>query len=212
MSLDWITVRLRTVVDFLEVNLQADLIPGYLHEVQGYALMILAESGPGVGGIVEIGSFFGKSTCWLAAGTKKAQREKVTAVDHFKGSPEHQAGQACASPLLEREGTTYNAFLENIRKFGVEDWVVPMRMSSEEAAAQWSGPIRLLFIDGDHSYEASKKDFETWAPFVVHGGVIAFHDIYEWTGVTQFYNELMANTKEYKQIMSVMGLNVIQRA
>lgn len=37
-------------------------------------------------------------------------------------------------------------------------------------------PIHLLFIDGDHHYEAVKRDIEGWAPKVVQGGVVAFHD------------------------------------
>ncbi len=38
-------------------------------------------------------------------------------------------------------------------------------------------PIDVLFIDGDHSYEGVKKDFESYAPLVRTGGIIAFHDI-----------------------------------
>ena len=37
--------------------------------------------------------------------------------------------------------------------------------------------LDLLFIDGDHSYEGVKKDFETYYPLVRKGGKIAFHDI-----------------------------------
>lgn len=37
--------------------------------------------------------------------------------------------------------------------------------------------IDFLFIDGDHHYEAAKKDFEMYAPAVKSGGIIAFHDI-----------------------------------
>ncbi|ADV64753.1 O-methyltransferase-like protein [Desulfurococcus mucosus DSM 2162] len=34
-----------------------------------------------------------------------------------------------------------------------------------------------LFIDGDHSYEGVKRDFEMYSPLVKKGGIIAFHDI-----------------------------------
>jgi len=37
--------------------------------------------------------------------------------------------------------------------------------------------IDLLFIDGNHTYEGVKKDFETYSPLVKEGGIIAFHDI-----------------------------------
>lgn len=37
--------------------------------------------------------------------------------------------------------------------------------------------VELLFIDGDHSYEGVKMDFEMYSPLVADGGMIAFHDI-----------------------------------
>jgi predicted O-methyltransferase YrrM len=38
-------------------------------------------------------------------------------------------------------------------------------------------PIELLFIDGDHSYQSARGDFETYGGLVAQGGLIAFHDI-----------------------------------
>ena len=37
--------------------------------------------------------------------------------------------------------------------------------------------IDVLFIDGDHTYQGVKKDFELWSPLVRPGGLIFFHDI-----------------------------------
>lgn len=39
------------------------------------------------------------------------------------------------------------------------------------------GELDLLFIDGDHSYDGVKRDFEMYSPLVRKGGLIAFHDI-----------------------------------
>jgi len=55
--------------------------------------------------------------------------------------------------------------------------------------------IDFLFIDGDHSYEGVKKDFEMYAPLVRKGGVIALHDIVPDPqelvgGVPKFWREL----------------------
>jgi len=38
-------------------------------------------------------------------------------------------------------------------------------------------PLNLLFIDGDHSYDAVKADFAHYSPLVAPGGLIVFHDI-----------------------------------
>jgi predicted O-methyltransferase YrrM len=39
------------------------------------------------------------------------------------------------------------------------------------------GTVDLLFIDGDHSYDGVRADFEDYAPLVRPGGLIAFHDV-----------------------------------
>lgn len=60
------------------------------------------------------------------------------------------------------------------RRSGVSvRWV---RDFSFNVARRWTEEIDLLFIDGDHAYEACERDFEDWSPFVAPDGVIAFHD------------------------------------
>jgi predicted O-methyltransferase YrrM len=55
--------------------------------------------------------------------------------------------------------------------------------------------LSFLFIDGDHTYEGVKKDFEMYSNLVGEGGVIAFHDIVPGPpesvgGVPMFWNEI----------------------
>jgi cephalosporin hydroxylase len=38
-------------------------------------------------------------------------------------------------------------------------------------------PVDFLFIDGDHTYDGVKRDFELYSPLVARGGMIGFHDI-----------------------------------
>lgn len=53
-------------------------------------------------------------------------------------------------------------------------------------------PLDFLFIDGDHTYESVRTDFERFAPLVRTGGLIAFHDIAMGppSGVARFWQEL----------------------
>ncbi len=65
--------------------------------------------------------------------------------------------------------------------------------------------LDFLFIDGDHSYEGVRKDFEMYSPLVREGGIIAFHDIVEHppeTGceVSKFWNEIKHRYK-YAEIV-----------
>lgn len=84
--------------------------------------------------------------------------------------------------------------------------------------------IDFLFIDGDHSYEGVKADFEIYSPLVKEGGLIAFHDIVPdkkangslWAGeVHRFWQEIKDNY-DYKEFVedheqSGFGIGVIIR-
>jgi predicted O-methyltransferase YrrM len=45
-------------------------------------------------------------------------------------------------------------------------------------------PLDFLFIDGDHSYDGVKRDFELYSPLVRKGGLIALHDVAVHTDTT----------------------------
>jgi hypothetical protein len=45
-------------------------------------------------------------------------------------------------------------------------------------AKQWKHPIDILHIDGYHTYQAVKNDYDTWSKFVKDDGVILFHDTF----------------------------------
>jgi cephalosporin hydroxylase len=60
-------------------------------------------------------------------------------------------------------------------------------------------PIDFLFLDGDHSHEGVKMDYEMYSPLVRSGGLVAFHDnkptkSNAWSGVIPFWNEIKEKT------------------
>ena len=60
----------------------------------------------------------------------------------------------------------------------VEDvWLI--NLPSAQAAKAWESPISLLWIDGDHSYEGARRDFECFERFVTPDGLVAFDDATE---------------------------------
>lgn len=127
----------------------------------------------------EVGCWKGRSTIVLAA------KSKGYAVDWFKGSPEHS-----------RDTDTFAEFLANIEPF--KDNVVVINKRYQDAVDEVP-KVDLLFLDADHSYEATKEAFELYAPKVKKGGHIIFHDAWghageredtPWPGVTKFCLEL----------------------
>lgn len=164
-------------------------VEGFLTDKDGCLLFDLAQEVKGDGAVVEIGSWKGRSTIWLAKGSGKGKRVKVFAVDHHTGSPEHRVGS---------EGIrTFEEFKANIERAQVVDLVVPIVKASVEGSAGFKDPIELLFIDGAHDYDSVKQDYESWSPKVIDGGVIAFHDS-EFEGVSRFLEELVRRENRIK--------------
>ncbi len=121
-------------------------------------LFQLAQNGNSEGAIVNIGHFLGGSSIILAKGSKLNKREKVHSFD------------------LDSYPFSSGMYKMN----NVEDWIVFDKKHSLIAAGEWkcqkNQNIRLLFIDGDHSYEGCKNDILAWAPYLVPGGILAVHD------------------------------------
>lgn len=145
---------------------QFDFIDGWLTEEEGLLLQSLAAKS--TTNVVEIGSFKGKSTIFIARGLIAGAKGSVYAIDPHTGSPEHVEafGQINTLPF----------FQQNIINAGVDKHVIPIVKTSEEAAKEFNEQIDLVFIDGDHSSEAFRLDFTTWDKFLTVGGAMALHD------------------------------------
>jgi predicted O-methyltransferase YrrM len=155
--------------------------PGFMPDDEGHALYVAARDVPVDGPLLEIGSYLGKSTLYLAA----AARERgclVVTVDHHRGSEEHQPGWEYHDPSLVDDATgridTLPGFRRTIAAAGVEDVVVAVLARAETLAGLWTRPLALLFLDGSHTDESAQRDYECWAPHVAAGGVLAIHDVF----------------------------------
>jgi hypothetical protein len=60
-----------------------------------------------------------------------------------------------------------------------------VNLPSEYAVRAWPGDreIDLLWIDGDHSADAARTDWQLWTPLVAQGGRVALHDATTHPGV-----------------------------
>ena len=158
-----------------------DAIKGFLAPDEAQALYDSALLAACEGPVLEIGSYCGKSTIYIGLACR-AHNSTLFALDHHRGSEEHQLGEMFHDPDLYDAGEaivdTFHEFRRNIRKAGLEEVVVPIVAGSEAAARQWQTPLSMVFIDGGHSLEAALMDYRCWMPHLRRGGVLAIHDIF----------------------------------
>ncbi|MCH2099205.1 MAG: class I SAM-dependent methyltransferase [Pseudomonadales bacterium] len=156
-------------------------VKGFLDPDEGRALYAAAAAAPGRSPCLEVGSYCGKSTVWLGAACA-ARGAVLFAVDHHRGSEEHQPGEEYHDPALATaDGSALDTFPEfraNMDRAGLADTVVPVVAPSAVAARGWATPLSFVFIDGGHSMEAALADYRAWAPHLMIGGVLAIHDIF----------------------------------
>ena len=143
---------------------------GYLSEREARLLMAAAALAPPRGRNLEIGSFKGRSTVGIAYVTRELGLGSVVAVDPHT-SP------ATTDPDLRGQNTSYDDFVTNLKSAGVLERVEIRRAYSHELAPDWKDPIRLLWIDGDHTYNGAKADLDMFKPYLVDGAIVAMHDV-----------------------------------
>jgi predicted O-methyltransferase YrrM len=128
-----------------------------------------ARSGP----FAEIGRFKGGSTLVFAA----ALRDGVELWSYDL----HVALRA------DMPGEQLDAELRDaLTRFGLEH-KVHLVVADSHTVDPPSEPLELLFIDGDHSYDGAKADFERWQAFVRPGGHVLFHDAVDSGGYGNVY-------------------------
>jgi hypothetical protein len=165
----------------VELPIALDSVKGFLSEEEGDALYQHGCNACARGPLIEIGSYCGRSTLFLAMACRD-RGGHVLAVDHHRGSEEHQPGELFHDPgLLDDDGAgidSFRAFRGNLERAGLESVVIPVVAPSTRFAACYPGAAGLVFIDGGHSLDAALADYRAWAPKIAPEGLLAVHDVY----------------------------------
>ena len=163
----------------------AKVVPGFLLENEARFLGMMAACAPRDGVIVEIGSFKGKSAVMLGKLAERYGFGPIIAID-----PHNFYNAELEDHRTTLGATSYDEFLGNIEAARVKPYVEVHRNFSAEVAKAWDRPIRLLWIDGDHSYAGAKSDFDSFTPHLIPGGFVALHDaLHEFPGPIRVFVE-----------------------
>lgn len=143
----------------------ADSIFTHLTKAEKKKLFELASKLPSGGFALEIGSYLGASACFISAALDK--NSKLICIDTWQNDA-----------MSEGMRNTSLEFDENTKIF--KEKIIKIRGYSTEVVdkvANITSTIHLLFIDGDHSYEGCKADWDLYKRFLVSGSCVVFHDI-----------------------------------
>jgi predicted O-methyltransferase YrrM len=153
---------------------RASFIPGMLSPESGkllYALCYMQRAG---GCVVEIGSWQGYSTSYLAQATVDSGNGPFYAIDHFRGNAGKEDRYVVGTADLSDLRANFEA---NMRRLGLWEGMTLLDMPSAEAASRLSREhIRFLFIDGDHTRAGVERDIALFFPLLADGAMVVFDD------------------------------------
>ena len=193
-------------------------VKGFIDHNEGICLYNYALNSSKKGPILEIGSYCGKSTIYIATAAKKYSG-CVYSVDHHTGSEENQVGWEYHDIELFDEETgrinSFPEFMRNLRKANLLDTVVPIVSDSSLVSRYWKIPLSMVFIDGGHTMEAAFNDFNNWKDKIIKGGILAIHDVFPNPNdggrpPYEIYRKALSE-ENFKEVEAVKSLRVLEK-
>ena len=160
----------------------AEAARGFMPSDEGIALSEAAATAePALGPMLEVGSYCGKSACYLGP-VARSVGTVLYCVDHHRGSEENQVGWEWHEPDLVDPAVgrmdTLPVFRRTVFDAGLEDVVISVVGDAPTVAQHWATPMSFLFIDGGHGVEPARLDYQRWTPHVAVGGLLVIHDVF----------------------------------
>jgi len=179
-------VEINDIRELIKMDHIHENIDGWFDFDNIYKKMV--ENFPDGSHFVEIGSWLGKSTSYMAVEIINSGKNiKFDAIDTWEGTSDEKLH---GDIIKELENDLYHTFIKNIEP--VKDYINPIRGWSYDVVNNYDNEsLDFVFIDGAHDYESVKRDIKNWYPKVKKNGIISGHDynIHDWPGVVQAVDE-----------------------
>jgi GT2 family glycosyltransferase len=147
--------------------------------------------------VVEIGVWHGRSSRAIA--DNLPDNAVLYCIDTWQGSKSEQETNHASAKGMDGDAA-YFEFLENLADLVESGKVIPLRMSSKNAAAYFQKrnlKFDFCFVDAGHEEPEVREDIQCWLPLVKDGGTLCGHDYYYhdniWVGVKKAVDELLPN-------------------
>ena len=160
---------------------------------------------------IEIGALFGVNVCCLKElASPYCKSFQLTVVDPLEGYYGKQPND-----ILVDEPVNDEIFWKNIGRYCKKSEVKLIKKFTYDMDARSFGKhtFNYVLIDGDHSYEGVKVDFELIKNFVEPGGFILFDDYNttHWPDVKTYVDEAVLTDDNYKEVISMHRTCVVQK-
>ncbi len=129
---------------------------------------------------VEIGCLFGLSSSVIAEAMNG--EGKLICIDNF---------------AVQGSDTKPHFITKVLPKYPI---MTLMEMDSSKAAHEFFQPVDFLFVDGDHQDDGIQRDLKNWLPKMVSGGVIIFHDYFNY-----MFPNIAIRVNEYARDYETIG-------
>jgi predicted O-methyltransferase YrrM len=166
----------------------------------------LARHAAGKRRLVEVGVWHGVTTKVLRRAM--AADGILTGVDPY---PKGRFGFSVQRVIAHHEiGRIGNGTVQWHRSTGVE--------AARNYTSNKGHLVDFVFIDGEHSYEGLRQDWEAWSPLVAPDGIVALHDScssadrqIEDAGSVIFTREVILKDQRFKLVETVDTLTILRR-
>lgn len=182
-----------------KIKIKLKKVKGQLLDIEMNELYQSASQVPVNTCIVEIGSYQGKSTLLLAFGTQVGNKNKLYAIDPHLEFIGVNGGEFGPSDLQQK-------YKNIVRNYNADNIFIVALKSNQ--VSNWEIPIGMIFIDGDHSYDGVKFDYENFKENIVSGGKILFHDS-KMPEIKRFLDEL--DPKEVRFAKDVGTIKIFEK-